>query len=335
MAAIETNPQNRPRISVVIPAYNIAAYINRAIDSVLRQSDPADEIIVVDDGSTDGTTERIKAYGPAVRHIYQTNAGLSAARNTGIEAARYEWIAFLDGDDEWLPDHLHEQRGLLVRNPHLGWSTANYLRCLCDENRQAADCARARARKLLAGHDYYESYAQAFVMGLHGHVDTTVVRRGILREAGMFLVGLRRAEDMDMFLRIACRHPQIGFVVEPMAIYHLNRPGSLSRVFTPAELYGDLLARQLRYAEQHGRRADFEPVARFLLRSWLRAMLFDGRKDDIRGLLARFDTLLPPTYKMLMRALTAWPGLTRQACLMLSRVVRTLRLRQRLERRPD
>ncbi|MCK4960446.1 MAG: glycosyltransferase family 2 protein, partial [Planctomycetes bacterium] len=89
-------------VSVVIAAYNAEKYIQRAIDSVLAQSLPADEIIVVDDGSTDNTGDAVKHYGSKVRYIYQENAGPASARNTAIEAATGTWIAFLDADDEWL-----------------------------------------------------------------------------------------------------------------------------------------------------------------------------------------------------------------------------------------
>ena len=86
-------------VSVVIPAYNSGAYISRTVESVLGQSRPADEIIVVDDGSTDKTGEIVQTYGGKVRYIRQENAGASAASNTGIENATCPWIALLDGDD--------------------------------------------------------------------------------------------------------------------------------------------------------------------------------------------------------------------------------------------
>ncbi|MHC4386164.1 MAG: glycosyltransferase family 2 protein, partial [Planctomycetota bacterium] len=105
------------KISVVIPAYNIEDYIERAIDSVLAQTRQPEEIIVVDDGSTDATAQKIKAYGDQVRYIHQANKGLSGARNTGIRQAQNEWVAFLDGDDEWLPEKLQLQSELLTRNP--------------------------------------------------------------------------------------------------------------------------------------------------------------------------------------------------------------------------
>ncbi len=95
-----SNDRQSYAVSVVIPAYNAEKYIGRAIDSVLAQTRQPDEIIVVDDGSTDNTPNAIKSYGSKVYYIHQENGGASVARNTGIEAAKSEWIAFLDADDE-------------------------------------------------------------------------------------------------------------------------------------------------------------------------------------------------------------------------------------------
>lgn len=92
-------------VAAVIPTYNSAHLIRRALDSVVAQTRPVDEIIVVDDGSTDNTEEVVKAYA-GVRYIRQENSGAAIARNNGIFAAQSEWIAFLDADDEWLPDKI-------------------------------------------------------------------------------------------------------------------------------------------------------------------------------------------------------------------------------------
>lgn len=94
------------RISAVIPVYNRERTISRAIDSVLGQERPASEIVVVDDGSIDGTRQVVQAYGEKVRYVYQANSGVAAARNKGVATAQFEWIAFLDSDDYWLPHHL-------------------------------------------------------------------------------------------------------------------------------------------------------------------------------------------------------------------------------------
>lgn len=98
---------SEPRISAVVPTYNRADLISRAVESILAQTRPPDEVIVVDDGSSDDTRDVVSRYRE-VRYLRQSNAGASTARNLGVENARYEWIAFLDSDDVWLPDHLEK-----------------------------------------------------------------------------------------------------------------------------------------------------------------------------------------------------------------------------------
>ena len=131
-------------VSAVIPAYNAGKYVGRAIESVLAQTHKADEIIVVNDGSSDDTAEVVERFGGAVRFIRQENAGASVARNTGIEAATSEWIAFLDADDEWLPNKLKLQTEHLERNPKLVWTTGNYIRCYCESDKRLDDLAGER-----------------------------------------------------------------------------------------------------------------------------------------------------------------------------------------------
>jgi glycosyltransferase involved in cell wall biosynthesis len=95
-----------PRISVVVPVHNRARTVGRALESALAQTRPPTEILVVDDGSTDGTAEATAAYGADVRYVHQANAGAAAARNAGVARATAPWVAFLDSDDHWAPDHL-------------------------------------------------------------------------------------------------------------------------------------------------------------------------------------------------------------------------------------
>lgn len=112
-------------VSVVVPAYNAAGFIRRAVESALRQSLPPTEIVVIDDGSADATAELARSYGPPVRCVIQANAGSSAARNRGIEEARCEWVGFLDADDEWFPSKLGRQAEILASHPGLVWCGCN------------------------------------------------------------------------------------------------------------------------------------------------------------------------------------------------------------------
>ena len=108
-----------PLVSVVIPVFNGEKYLREAIDSVLSQDDARLDVVVVDDGSTDGTSEIIRGFGPAVRYLHQKNAGTGAARNRGVEAARGDFLSFLDADDLWLKNKLTVQMKTFIENPDL------------------------------------------------------------------------------------------------------------------------------------------------------------------------------------------------------------------------
>ena len=119
-----------PRVSVVIPAFNAARYIRDAVDSVLEQTLKNLEIIVVDDGSADDTHRVLAVYGERIRYLPQPNSGVSTARNRGIEAARGEFVAFLDADDYFLcPTKLEEQIARFESQPQLGYRS---YRLACD-----------------------------------------------------------------------------------------------------------------------------------------------------------------------------------------------------------
>lgn len=109
-----------PLVSVVIPTYNMAEYINEAVDSVLNQTYKSIEVIVIDDGSKDNTKEVLKRYDSAIKYIYQENKGASAARNTGVRISKGEFIAFLDADDIWLSGKLSEQMKLILSDNSIG-----------------------------------------------------------------------------------------------------------------------------------------------------------------------------------------------------------------------
>lgn len=291
-------PVENGTISAVIPAYNAAPVIGRAIESVLAQRRPADEVIVVDDGSTDGTGQAVQRFGDRVRYIRQENAGASAARNTGIEAARSEWIAFLDGDDEWLPDHLRLAAELRQRHPDLRWVTGNFYRCPCrPEHVNVTDMDETQVRRVqasLAGGEVFDSYLTAHQQRAMGCTDTMVIRRDLLIRAGLFLTDQKRMNDVDLWLRIAYLGEPIGYVFEPTALYHMGVPGSILKSYQGKEYAEEFLDRHLALAEQAGMKEAFGPVAAAMLGHWLPILLKASQGRQIRYLLKRYRFLLSP-----------------------------------------
>jgi glycosyltransferase involved in cell wall biosynthesis len=121
----EIQHMSAPRFSVIIPAYNAAGTLARALDSVLAQTWPAFEIIVVDDGSTDATAAVAAGYGEKIRYLHQDNAGVSAARNHGASIASGNWLTFLDADDWYYPDRLKWHGEMIERDASLDFLTGD------------------------------------------------------------------------------------------------------------------------------------------------------------------------------------------------------------------
>lgn len=287
-------------VSVVIPAYNAEQSIRQTIDSVLRQTHQPDEIIVVDDGSTDRTAEIAKTY-QQVTYIYQTNAGVSAACNTGIENARYHWIAFVDSDDVWLPQKLELQLSLLQRNPDLKWAMCNYYINDHRRNKKHINFNKQQAQQMMNGEDWLDFFDGA-VAGLGWVRCCMLAERNVLEEAGLFRPGYSAAEDLDLCIRIALSHPRVGFVVHPQAEYIYAREGSISSQGFPDRVKARCrnLESLLKLSEKHGKRAEVERLARKLLVDWVRPLL--EIKDEgpllIHEILNRFGRLLPINYKI-------------------------------------
>lgn len=197
-----------PLISVVIPAYNAAAYLPATLDSVLLQNFSNYEIIVVNDGSPD-TPELEKALQPyfgKLRYIKQENRGPSSARNTGIRAARGKYVAFLDSDDIWLPKHLANQMAMLESNPSLGLVYANGVQ-IRDERPIGVSFDRT-PQSLPVNFDSLLR-EQSTV-----NTSSAVVSRDALVKAGMFDEQFRRCEDYDLWLRLAAAGVRMTFTRE-------------------------------------------------------------------------------------------------------------------------
>lgn len=282
-------------ISVVIAAYNAEAVLRRAIESVLAQTLLPNEILVVDDGSTDGTGRVAEQFGDRVRTIRQENQGASAARNAGIRAASGEWIAFLDADDEWLPHRLALQVRLLEQFPSLNWVTGNFYRCRCRQGHQKQpDLSPSQTeslRGILKGKPVFDSYFAAHQHQAMGCTDTMLIRREILRKAGLFQLGRKRINDVDLWLRIAYLREPLGYIFEPLAVYHLDTEGSILKAHRTADHIDSFLQRHFELARQAGLLETFRPCARAMLGWWLGRRLEEGDGRQVRFLLKKYRTL--------------------------------------------
>lgn len=208
----------RPLVSVIIPTYNRRERVLEAIDSVLSQSYGSFELIVVDDGSGDGTREALKAYAGRLRYIFQENQGPSSARNRGIREAKGELISFLDSDDLWLRDKLCRQVAFMEENPE---ARVCYTEELWIRNGRRVNPMRKHAK--LSG-DIFERALELCIVS----PSSAMLRRELLLEVGGFDEELPLCEDYDLWLRIAKDHP-FHLIPEALIIKRGGHADQLSR----------------------------------------------------------------------------------------------------------
>lgn len=206
----------RPTVSVVIPTYNYARYVGDAIDSVLAQTVPPLEVVVIDDGSTDDTPTVLAKYGDRIRAIRQENQGLSAARNAGIREARGEWVAFLDSDDAFHPRKLELQLAALAAHPELKLVATG---AFSDEPPTWADIAAAPPVVPVT--------AGAIAVRTLFAPSSVLAKRSCFDEVGGFDPALRSVEDREMWVRICAKFP--AAVVAAPLTWIRQTPGSMSR----------------------------------------------------------------------------------------------------------
>lgn len=212
----------RPLVSTIIPAYNARRFIERALQSAFEQNVPRMEILVVDDGSTDGTRELVQTYETrGVKLLCRAaRGGAAAARNTGLQVATGEFIAFLDADDEWLPGKLVRQLALMNAHPQMTFVSCRAT--LIDENgKDTGDIYRGASAA--QGPDGWRTLLA------HPCVATPSVlaRRSAIITAGAFNKWLPVAEDQDLWIRLSLMG-EIGYIPETMVRVH-STPNSLSK----------------------------------------------------------------------------------------------------------
>lgn len=226
---------------MIIPTYNRRELVQQAIDSVLAQTHPVDEILVVDDGSTDGTGEALRArYGERIRYHRQANAGVSAARNAGMALATGRYFALLDSDDLWRPEKTARQAAWLDAHPEFGM-------VLCDVVRVDADGTpydTFHRRDVLRE----DGWALRWLLLNPSLVPASVMfRREVFETCGGFDPTLRTAEDIDFHLRVA-RQWRIGVIEAPLVEAMRGHDG-LSATATTYDDYVKVVERAVADAE--------------------------------------------------------------------------------------
>ena len=265
-------------ISVVIPTYNRSHTISRALQSVTAQTAPVDEIIVVDDGSNDGTCDLIARQFPQVQVIRQSNLGVSAARNRGITAAQSEWIALLDSDDSWLPHKIKVIRETQQRHP-------DYVLYHSDEIwlRRGVRVNPKQKHRKSGGWIFEQCLPLCAISPL-----ASVICKSTLESLGMFDENLPACEDYDLWLRLCHRHP-VFYIDQALITKYGGHADQLSRQFPAMDqfrihaLHRLLTTETLNPVQRH--------AAEGMLLSKLEILLNGAVKHDNRSLIEEFGPL--------------------------------------------
>jgi glycosyltransferase involved in cell wall biosynthesis len=284
------------KISTIIPTYNRRKQVFRAIQSVLAQTVPVDEIIVVDDGSTDGTSESVRSrFGSSVKIFTQKNGGVSAARNLGIREARGEWIAFLDSDDAWLPTKIERQVEALAA------FGAEFGVCFTDNLHDGSpEMPPSRFQEVaFEGAPKFgtlEEPAKYTMAGVQPfQTSSLLTKRSLVEEIGGFDEAMAIGEDTDLFFRLSFR-TKFCFVAEPLVRMDRapSRPVPLSHYFSTRDdrKYDSLerrFAKWLEMPEVIGSKYE-QPI-----REWLRLLYYSSIAAKIH------DFRLGPAFRRMGR----------------------------------
>lgn len=226
----------QPLVSVVIPAYNAERFVLDALRSVLAQDYAPLEILLVDDGSQDGTVALVEREAPSVRIIRQANAGAAAARNTGLREARGDLVCLLDADDGWFPGKLAAQVEHLRLHPEVGLVFHHWLVWQPREDGSYAPPALPATRPAGIDADCSGWIYSRLLLDCIVHTSTVMMRREVVAATGFFDTTLINGEDYNYWLRVSRNYP----IHKLAAVYSYYRevPGSLTKLSKPkAENY--------------------------------------------------------------------------------------------------
>ncbi|UCB47421.1 MAG: glycosyltransferase [Spirochaetota bacterium] len=194
-------------VSIIIPTYNRISFLKKALDSVFSQTFLSYELIVVDDGSTDGTEDYIHSLARDIHYIKIPHSGVSRARNVGIDSSRCEWIAFLDSDDYWLSEKLEKQLQYLKDHPE-------YRICHTDEIwiKNGVRINQGKKHKKREGWFFIPSLDLCLISP-----SSVIIHRNVFQDTGMFDESFDFVEDYELWLRITSKYP-IGYIDEKLVV---------------------------------------------------------------------------------------------------------------------
>lgn len=226
-----------PTFTVVMPAYNAAAYLSQTIESVLSQTFTDFELIIIDDGSKDNTpaiADNYQEKDKRVKVLPQSNQGVSATRNKGINHSKSKYIAFIDADDKWLPNNLSCHLKHLEENPDLGVSYGK-VEFLHPDGKHTGKIARGRLKALQPQHFLYNNPTMT--------VSNLVVRQQVFQEIGCFDCTMQYSEDLDFLFRVACSHWRIEGIAQVLLGYRTTQGGLSSQLYKMEEGWETLMAK--------------------------------------------------------------------------------------------
>jgi glycosyltransferase involved in cell wall biosynthesis len=305
---------NSPKVSIIIPSYNTAHFIAACLDSVFAQTYQDFEAVVVNDGSPDTPElERVLApylerYASQIVYLKQENKRAAGARNNAIRHARGEYVAFLDSDDTWMPNHLANQMKLFAGDPSLGLTYSNGLVGMPGEEREFMQRCPSNGEA---------TFSSLLVERCQIPISTVVARRDAIVKAGMFDESLLRCDDYDMWVRTAFHGAKIGYTREIQARMPVGRPGSLSQSRARmAEGYSTILEKYKHSLPLQG--ADREAVEKRAAEIQARFLLEEGKNklsqrefDEARKLLSEANAYWhKPSISLTLAGLAVAPSAT-------------------------
>jgi glycosyltransferase involved in cell wall biosynthesis len=296
------------KITALIPAYNVEKFIERSINSALRQTYKPMEILIVDDGSTDRTAEIAKSYGEKVTYLYKENGGSSSAKNFGIRNAKYDWIAFLDSDDEWMDTHLENFVNVISQKPDLMWYGAP-IKHIDEANDKVLFSYKMKWDKNLINNLYFRDYLSALPPVGFFSSPTMIIHKKVFDKTGLFDTNKKTGEDINMWFRIGLYYPEIGYCGK-ISVNVYKRNGSLSQTkkWNPEQSlnrFRDCEELAKKMGEEYIKRA--EPRIIYWVKKLLRTAISRSDINAIRKVKAVYFNRLPPKYKFIVTLVTLFP----------------------------